>query len=69
VGIYFFLSRDEAPKLEFMYLSSKINIVATLGVQKLYFKVISSALYECSASLLIQDHTHFLVKHEMITLQ
>jgi len=43
VGIYR-CSRDETPKVEFVMFSSKIDILAILGVQKYYFEVSSSAL-------------------------
>jgi len=45
VGIYR-CSRDETPKVEFVVFSGKIDIPATLGVQKCYFEVSSCALNE-----------------------
>jgi len=43
VGIYH-CSCDETPKVEFVVFGDNIDILATLGVQKCYFEVISSAL-------------------------
>jgi len=43
VGIYY-CSRDETIKVEFVVFSGKIDILATLGVQKCYFEVSSSDL-------------------------
>jgi len=43
VGIYRCL-HDETPKVGFVGFSGKIDILATLGVQKCYFEVSSSAL-------------------------
>jgi len=37
-------SCDETPKVEFVVFSGKIDILSTLGVQKYYFEVSSSAL-------------------------
>jgi len=51
-------------KLEFEHVSSKMDIVAILGVQKCYFDVSSSGLRD----VLIKDHTHFPVKYKVITL-
>jgi len=36
--------RDETPKLEFLYLSDKIDILATVVVQKHYFEVSAGPL-------------------------
>jgi len=62
----------ETPKVEIVVFSSKIDIPATLGVQKCYFEVNSSALsYTWVNSwfryILIKSHTktrdnHFTVK-------
>jgi len=57
-------SRDETPKAEFVDFSGKIDILATLGVQKCYFEVSSSALsYTWVNSwfryIFIKNHAHF----------
>jgi len=43
VGIYHCL-HDETPKVEFVFFSGKIDILATLGVQKCYLELSTSAL-------------------------
>jgi len=49
-------------------MSSKIDVFATLGVQKCYFEVGSSALSYIKSfpSILDNDHTHIL-RHKIIT--
>jgi len=50
-----------------MHLSGKMDIFATLGVQKCYFEVSSSALSYTRVFNSILSH--FFVKHEIISLQ
>jgi len=57
MGIYY-CSCDETPKLEFVHLSSKMGILAALGVQN---------THEHFDPFLIKDHAHFL-KHKIINI-
>jgi len=58
--------RDETLKVEFVRLSSKLDILATLGAHKCYFEMSSSALcYTGAFRSIFNEGPHlFFIKHE-----